>query len=111
MLRTISTSEDTYVYDRVVSTIFDEERLLIKDNQQNVSGGKMSRDESSFGQCNEYDTELRDNIFEVTKEVFRQHGAKRLEISPMSVLDGSHPIDRLSSNFGSNMLLFFIILV
>ncbi|KAM0940124.1 putative protein kinase PEK-GCN2 family [Dioscorea sansibarensis] len=107
MLRTISTSEDTYVYDRVVSTIFDEERLLIKDNQQNVSGGKMSRDESSFGQCNEYDTELRDNIFEVTKEVFRQHGAKRLEISPMSVLDGSHPIDRRSVKLlsrGGNML-------
>lgn len=91
----------------MVSTIFDEERLLIKDHQQHVGSGKMSRDESSFGQCNEYDTELQDKIFDVTKEVFRQHGAKRLEISPMSVLDGCHPIDRLSSNFGSSMLLFF----
>ncbi|KAJ0977160.1 hypothetical protein J5N97_012634 [Dioscorea zingiberensis] len=85
ILRTIQTSEDTYVYDRVVSTIFDEERLVIKGHHQNVSSGKMSRDESSFGQCNEYDTELRDNAFEITKEVFRQHGAKRLEISPMRI--------------------------
>ncbi|KAH7681285.1 Non-specific serine/threonine protein kinase protein [Dioscorea alata] len=107
VLRTIWTSEDTYVYDRVVSTIFDEERLLIKDHQQHVSSGKMSRDESSFGQCNEYDTELQDKIFDVTKEVFRQHGAKRLEISPMSVLDGCHPIDRKGVkllNRGGNML-------
>ncbi|KAJ0977116.1 hypothetical protein J5N97_012590 [Dioscorea zingiberensis] len=107
ILRTIQTSEDTYVYDRVVSTIFDEERLVIKGHHQNVSSGKMSRDEPSFGQCNEYDTELRDNAFEITKEVFRQHGAKRLEISPMRVLDGCHPVDKRSVkllNRGGNIL-------
>jgi len=87
------------VYDRVVCTIFDMNRLIMKDHLDLGASTKMTRDESSFIQYSEIDTELRDNATEVVKEVFRQHGAKRLEISPMRVLDGYHPINRLASYF------------
>lgn len=85
------------MYDRVVSTIFDMNRLMMKDHHEYGGSTKMTRDESSFIQYSEIDTELRDNAVEVIKEVFVLHGAKRLEISPMRVLDGYHPINRLAS--------------
>lgn len=56
---------------------------------------KMTRHGSSFIQYSEIETELRDNAVEVIKEVLKLHGAKRLEISPMRVLDGCHAINRL----------------
>lgn len=96
ILRTIQSADDTYVYDRVVCTIFDMNRLIMKDHLDLGASTKMTRDESSFIQYSEIDTELRDNATDVVKEVFRQHGAKRLEISPMRVLDGYHPINRRS---------------
>lgn len=96
ILRTIQSSDDTYVYDRVVSTIFDMNRLMLKDHHEHGGSTKLTRDESSFIQYSEIDTELRDNAIEVIKEVFVLHGAKRLQISTMRVLDGYHPINRRS---------------
>ncbi|ONK57837.1 uncharacterized protein A4U43_C09F4700 [Asparagus officinalis] len=96
ILRTIQSPDDTYVYDRVVSTIFDMNRLIAKDHHEQDGSTMMTANESSFIQYSELDTELRDNAIEVVKAVFRQHGAKRLEISPMRVLDGYRPIDRRS---------------
>lgn len=92
-MRTIHTAEDTYVYDRVVSTIFDEERLILKAHRHHGGRGKMT-DESSFIQYTELDTELRDHAIEIAREVFRQHGAVRLEIAPMCVLDDYQHLNR-----------------
>ncbi|KAJ0977299.1 hypothetical protein J5N97_012773 [Dioscorea zingiberensis] len=91
---TIQTSEDTHVSDRVASTIFDEEKLIIIGHHQNVSSGKMSRDESSSGPCNEYDTEL--------------HGAKRLESSPISLFSCCPPFDKLHLIVIGSIIVFFV---
>lgn len=96
VLRTIQSSDDTYVYDRVISTIFGMNRLTVNDHHEHSSNSKMTREVYSFTQYSEADSELRDNAIEVIKEIFKQHGAKRLEISPMRVLDGYHPINRRS---------------
>ncbi|KAG9447065.1 hypothetical protein H6P81_013193 [Aristolochia fimbriata] len=106
ILRTIQTADDTYVYDRVVSTIFDERRLTLKSNRQHAGRGKMNN-EQFFMQYTEFDTSLRDNVIEVTKDVFRRHGAKRMEIAPLHLLDENHQSDRKSIKLltsGGNML-------
>jgi translation initiation factor 2-alpha kinase 4 len=72
----IQTPEDTYVYDRVISTIFNEERLIAKMQCQHESS-KKSTDNS----------ELLDSIIEVAKEVFKRHCAKRFQISPLHTLE------------------------
>lgn len=94
ILRSLQSSDDSYVYDRVVSSIFDMKRFAMKDHRQDGSSSKLVRDEPSFLQYMEGDTELQDNAIEIAKEVFRQHGAKRLEISPMRILDGYQPMSR-----------------
>ncbi|KAK1319028.1 putative serine/threonine-protein kinase GCN2 [Acorus calamus] len=107
ILRTMQTAEDSYVYDRVVSTIFDEEKLITRAHRQHGTRGKNSRDESSFTQYTELETELRDDAIDVAKEVCRQHGAKRLEITPMRVVDDSQPNNRKTVKLltrGGNML-------
>ncbi|KAK1294604.1 putative serine/threonine-protein kinase GCN2 [Acorus calamus] len=106
ILRTMQTAEDSYVYDRVVSTIFDEEKLIARAHRQHGTRGKISRDESSFTQYTELETELRDDAIDVAKEVCRQHGAKRLEITPMRVMDDSQPNNRFISHstYQGNML-------
>lgn len=93
ILRTIQTAEDTYVYDRVVSTIFDEERFTLKAHRHHGGRGKVT-DESSFIQYTELDTELRDHAIEIAREVFRQHGAVRIEIAPMRILDDYQHFNR-----------------
>ncbi|CAA6668287.1 unnamed protein product [Spirodela intermedia] len=93
ILRTIQTSEDTYVYDHVLSTIFDEERMIMKAKKQHTER-KVTQGESSFPQYTILSSELRDNIVEISKEVFCLHGAKRLEIAPIRLFDGCHPYDR-----------------
>ncbi|PKA56267.1 putative serine/threonine-protein kinase GCN2 [Apostasia shenzhenica] len=93
ILRAIQSSDDSYVYDRVISSIFDTKRLVMQAGHLVGVSSKITRDDQSFLQHKELDTELQDNAIEITKEVFRLHGAKRLEISPMRVLDGS-PINR-----------------
>ncbi|XP_038986780.1 eIF-2-alpha kinase GCN2 isoform X4 [Phoenix dactylifera] len=108
MLRTIQTQEHTYVYDRVVSTIFDEERLITKSHCQHDDNAKMTKNEPSFIQYTESDLELRDIVTEACKEMFKQHCAKRMEISPMCVFDGCYPSDRRNTvkllTQGGNML-------
>ncbi|KAL0910004.1 hypothetical protein M5K25_020925 [Dendrobium thyrsiflorum] len=94
VLRALQSSDDSYVYDRVVSSIFDMKRLVVKALHLHGGSSKQIRDEPSFLQYTELDTELQDNAIEITKEVFRQHGAKRLEISPMRILDGYQPVNR-----------------
>lgn len=75
----IQTPEDTYVYDRVISTIFNEDRLIAKSQCRHESGKKPT--------SNIDNSELLDTIIEVAKEVFKRHCAKRFQISPMHTLD------------------------
>ncbi|KAG2567098.1 hypothetical protein PVAP13_7NG220600 [Panicum virgatum] len=81
VLRMIQTPEDTYVYDRVISTIFNEDRLIAKMQCQHESSKK------STGNID--NSELLDTIIEVTKEVFKRHCAKRFQISPLHTLEGN----------------------
>jgi translation initiation factor 2-alpha kinase 4 len=83
ILRIMQTSEDSSVYDRVVSVIFDEEVLEMKSHQSSRS--RLCADDS-YIQYTEINTELRDYVVEITKEVFRQHCAKHLEVIPMRLL-------------------------
>ncbi|XP_073003452.1 eIF-2-alpha kinase GCN2 isoform X1 [Typha latifolia] len=106
VLRTIQTPEDTYVYDRVVSTIFNEERMILKSHRQHDDSAKLMRTEC-FIRSTELDTEFQDTVVEVSKDVFKQHCAKRLDLSPLSILDGSYPFNRKSVKLltqGGNML-------
>jgi translation initiation factor 2-alpha kinase 4 len=82
----IQTPEDTYVYDRVISTIFDEERLIAK-TQCQLEGSKKST-------CKSDNSELLDSIIEVSKEVFKRHCAKRFQISPLHTLEGKFTENR-----------------
>ncbi|KFK40246.1 hypothetical protein AALP_AA3G349200 [Arabis alpina] len=83
ILRMMQTSEDSSVYDRVVNGIFDEEVLEMKSHQSSRS--RVCSDDR-YVQYTEMDTELRDYVVEFTKEVFRQHCAKHLEVIPMRLL-------------------------
>ncbi|XP_020881013.1 eIF-2-alpha kinase GCN2 isoform X1 [Arabidopsis lyrata subsp. lyrata] len=83
ILRIMQTSEDSSVYDRVVSVIFDEEVLEMKSHQS--SSSRLCADDS-YIQYTEINTELRDYVVDITKEVFRQHCAKHLEVIPMRLL-------------------------
>ncbi|CAL9184454.1 eIF-2-alpha kinase GCN2-like isoform X2 [Musa acuminata AAA Group] len=107
ILRTIQTSEDTYVYDRVVSTIFDEERLITKYHYQQSGSANMTRDDPSFVQHAQFDTGFKDIVVAVSKEIFKQHCAKRFEISPLRILDGCYTFNRKTVKLltqGGNML-------
>ncbi|XP_030527884.1 eIF-2-alpha kinase GCN2 isoform X3 [Rhodamnia argentea] len=96
ILRTMRNSEDTSVYDKVVSSIFDNEALRMKDKQQNGDGLNLHKFHDCSIQYPEFDTELRDHVMEVSREVFRQHCAKHLEIIPMCLVDDSPQIKRSS---------------
>ncbi|KAL4290262.1 hypothetical protein GQ457_14G000440 [Hibiscus cannabinus] len=86
ILRTMQTSEDTSVYEKVVNAIFDDEMLAAKNHHQNAGKLGMVHHDTSI-QFADLDTELRDYVAEVSKEVFKQHCAKHLEIVPMHLLD------------------------
>lgn len=83
----MQTSEDTSVYDKVVNAIFDEEMIGIKNHHQNVGRLRMFQHDTSSIQFADLDTELRDYVAEVSREVFKQHCARHLEIVPMRLLD------------------------
>lgn len=83
----MQTSEDTSVYDKVVHAIFDEEMLGMKNNHQNAGRLRMVQHDTSSIQFADLDTELRDYVAEISREVFKQHCAKHLEIIPMRLLD------------------------
>lgn len=89
----MQTSEDRSVYDKVVNAIFDEEMLNIKDHHHHAGEMRLAGDDTSI-QYTDLDTEVRDCVVEVTREVFRQHCAKHLEIIPMRLLDDSPQFNR-----------------
>ncbi|KAJ6917689.1 hypothetical protein NC652_019882 [Populus alba x Populus x berolinensis] len=60
MLRTMQTSEDRSVYDKVVNAIFDEEMLRMKNQHQRAGRLRIARDDTSCIQLEDLDTELRD---------------------------------------------------
>lgn len=99
ILRIMQTSEDSSVYDRVVNVIFDEEVLETKCHQS--SGSRVCADDS-YVQYTEVDTELRDYVVEITKEVFRQHCAKHLEVIPMRLLSDCPQYSRKTVKLLSN---------
>eukprot|EP00267_Zea_mays_P050960 XP_020403837.1 eIF-2-alpha kinase GCN2 isoform X3 [Zea mays] len=78
VLRMIRTPEDTYVYDRVISTIFNEDRFAKMQGQHDSSKKSTGNIDNS---------ELLDTIVEVAKEVFKRHCAKRFQISPLHTLE------------------------
>ncbi|XWS13227.1 hypothetical protein CRYUN_Cryun36dG0019600 [Craigia yunnanensis] len=86
ILRTMQTSEDASVYDKVVNAIFDEEMLGMKNHHQNAGRLRMVQHDTSI-QFADLDTELRDYVAEVSREVFKQHCARHLEIVSMRLLD------------------------
>ncbi|XP_042985524.1 eIF-2-alpha kinase GCN2 isoform X3 [Carya illinoinensis] len=86
ILRTMQTSEDRSTYEKVVNAIFDEDMLSIKDLHRHAGRPRLAGDETSI-QYTDLDTEVRDYVVEVTREVFKQHCAKHLEIVPMRLLD------------------------
>ncbi|XP_062226036.1 eIF-2-alpha kinase GCN2 [Phragmites australis] len=86
VLRMIQTPEDTYVYDRVISTVFNEDRLIAKMQCQHESSKKFTG--------NNDNSELLDTIIEVAKEVFKRHCAKRFQISPLHTLEGNFTKNR-----------------
>nr|CAB3487479.1 unnamed protein product [Digitaria exilis] len=86
VLRMIQTPEDTYVYDRVISTVFNEDRLIAKMQCQHESSKKSTG--------NTDNSELLDTIIEAAKEVFKQHCAKRFQISPLHTLEDNFTENR-----------------
>ncbi|XP_030938863.1 eIF-2-alpha kinase GCN2 isoform X2 [Quercus lobata] len=93
ILRTMQTSEDRSVYDKVVNAIFDEEMLNVKDHHHHAGEMRLAGDDTSI-QYTDLDTEVRDCVVEVTREIFRQHCARHLEIIPMRLLDDSPQFNR-----------------
>lgn len=94
MLRTMQTSEDRSVYDKVVNAIFDEEMLRMKNQHQHAGRLRIARDDTSCIQLEDLDTELRDCVIEIVREVFKQHCAKHLEIISVRLLDDSPQFNR-----------------
>ncbi|RDY12691.1 eIF-2-alpha kinase GCN2, partial [Mucuna pruriens] len=86
ILRTMQKLEDTSIYDKVLNAIFDEEMLSTKHIRQVGRLGSVV-DNSSSIQYTEFESEVRDYVVEVNREIFRQHCAKHLEISTMRLLD------------------------
>jgi translation initiation factor 2-alpha kinase 4 len=91
-------SEDRSIYDKVLNAIFDEEMLSTKYIHQVGRLGSVG-DSSSSIQHTDLVTEVRDYVVEVNKEIFRQHCAKHLEISPVQLLDDCPQFNRLVSTF------------
>lgn len=96
ILRTMQISEDRSIYDKVVNAIFDEEMLSMKDHHHHAGRLRLAGDEASV-QYTDLDTEVRDYVVEVTRNVFRQHCAKHLEIIPMRLLEDFPQLNRFLS--------------
>ncbi|CAJ2679073.1 unnamed protein product [Trifolium pratense] len=106
ILRTMQKSEDTSIYDKVLNAIFDEEMLSTKHIHQVGRLGSVG-DNSSSIQHTDFVTEVRDYVVDVNKEIFRQHCAKHLEISPLRLLDDCSQFNRNAVKLltqGGNML-------
>nr|XP_007131951.1 hypothetical protein PHAVU_011G054400g [Phaseolus vulgaris]ESW03945.1 hypothetical protein PHAVU_011G054400g [Phaseolus vulgaris] len=93
ILRTMQKSEDTSIYDKVLSAIFDEEMLSTKHIRQVGRLGSVG-DSSSPIQYTEFETEVRDYVVDTNREIFRQHCAKHLEISTVRLLEDCPQFNR-----------------
>ncbi|KAF7151804.1 hypothetical protein RHSIM_Rhsim02G0076900 [Rhododendron simsii] len=93
ILRTMHASEDTSVYDKVVAAVFSEDFLGANHNEHGGRLGSTGSIASSI-QYTDSDTEVRDQVAEVAKEVFRQHCAKHVEIIPVRLLGDCPAINR-----------------
>lgn len=98
MLRTMLKSEDRSIYDKVLNAIFDEEMLSSKHIHQ-VGRLESVEDNNSSIQHTDFVTQVRDDVLDVSKDIFRQHCAKHLEISPIRLLDDSPQFNRSISLF------------
>ncbi|TKY67456.1 serine/threonine-protein kinase GCN2 [Spatholobus suberectus] len=95
ILRTMQKSEDTSIYDKVLNAIFDEEMLSTKHIRHVGRLGSVGvGDNSSSIQYTDFETEVRDSVVDVNREIFRQHCAKHLEISTMRLLDDCPQFNR-----------------
>lgn len=94
ILRTMHTSEDTSVYDKVVTAVFSED--LLRANDHSERGGRLGSTGNNTSSIlyTDLNTEVRDHVVEIAKEVFRQHCAKHLEIMPMRLLGDCPAINR-----------------
>lgn len=84
----MQSSEERSIYDKVVNAIFDEEMLSreVIDHQHDTSSIQYA----------DLNTEVRDHIVNVTREMFRRHCAKHLEIIPMRLLTDCPQFNRFS---------------
>ncbi|KAK6930573.1 RWD domain, partial [Dillenia turbinata] len=85
-LRTMRNTEDTTIYDKVVNSIFSGQTSISKDRLQQVGVLRLAANDTSSIQYTDLVSELRGHVAEVTKEVFRRHCAKHLEIIPIRLL-------------------------
>ncbi|MED6122446.1 eukaryotic translation initiation factor 2-alpha kinase [Stylosanthes scabra] len=86
MLRTMKKSEDRSIYDKFVNAVFEEDMLSSELIHQAGSLGTIGENSSS-SQYTNFETKVRDYVVHVSREIFRWHGAERLEILPMRLLD------------------------
>ncbi|XP_024923452.3 eIF-2-alpha kinase GCN2 isoform X3 [Ziziphus jujuba] len=107
ILRTMQTSEDSSIYTKVVNAIFDEEILSVKDQHHHAGGLSLAGGDTSAIQYADLDTEIRDYVVEITRDIFRKHCAKHLEVIPMRLLDDCPQFNRNTVkllNHGGDML-------
>ncbi|XP_051116780.1 eIF-2-alpha kinase GCN2 [Andrographis paniculata] len=86
MLRTMQSSEDTIIYEKVVSAIFDDDMLRKKNIHESFGRLKSLPDNTSSIVYTDLDTAHRDLVVDITKEVCRKHCANHLEVIPMRIL-------------------------
>lgn len=108
MLRTIHSSEDTGFYEKVVSAIFDEDKLSTKDNHESIGRLKSVKDDTSSIIFTDADTANRDLVVDIAREVYKKHCAKHLDTIPMRILGDSPQVNRYHYLLFSKILnLFF----
>ncbi|MCD7473049.1 eukaryotic translation initiation factor 2-alpha kinase [Datura stramonium] len=86
ILRTIHTSDDTGVYDKIVNAIFNEDTLDTKGHNTNLESLKVDGRDTSCILFTDLQTDSRDHVVEIATEVFKRHCAKHLEIIPVRML-------------------------
>lgn len=94
ILRTMQTSEDSSIYTKVVNAIFDEDILSVKEQHHHAGRLNLAAGDTSAVQYADLDTEIRDYVVEITREIFRKHCAKHLEVIPMRLLDDCPQFNR-----------------
>lgn len=107
------TSEDTSVYDKVVTAVFSED--LLRANDHSERGGRLGSTGNNTSSIlyTDLNTEVRDHVVEIAKEVFRQHCAKHLEIMPMRLLGDCPAINRFFSIYilWSSLTVFYLSII